>query len=225
MDRRRMPWSASSAAASPFYVAVVFPGEDLSRTRFSSPRWCSPRFSRAGSRAGSRAQASTPATGGTNNARDSGTPCEWSPVAMAFWFSPRATARDGSGFGARKNHRTRPTPSLQVALGASPDGGDGADVRTAVTTVASHNRVRVQPRDRRSGRLHGFRNFASDTWFSPSSGRRPATFLVLPARSTEGRHVSPATATATFQVPRSVRVSVRHRSLLRWKSARASCRQ
>jgi len=108
--------------------------------------------------------------------------------------------------GASVRTKVPPNPAIALAAWLSAHHlteGWGGYWDATVTTVASDNKVRVRPVVAVGGRLHGFGDLASDTWFAPTgSDHAPATFLVYEPKSPRD-DVNLVTATATFGEPKN----------------------
>lgn len=182
-----------------FFVIVVFPGENVSRIRYLLPAMVfaailagrlagvliGPVLDRATDRATTHAQAPRAVR------------------ALALGVAVVLVAGYAAETGA--STRTQNPPNREIALAEWLSAhrlteGWGGYWHAAVTTVVSDNTVRIRPVIGVRGRLHGFGNFAADTWFDLSSNRRPSTFLVYEPSSPWG-DVNLVTATATFGEP------------------------
>ncbi len=180
-----------------FYAAVVFPGENVSRTRYLLPAMVyaailAGRF--AGALAGIVAERASDA-GNARVGRTARTVAVAVALVLAAGYGTETVAS------VRTTNPPNPALALESWLSARHlTNGWGGYWDAALTTVLSHDGVRLHPVIGVHGRLHGFGNFASDSWFSPSSGTGPATFLVYQPGAPWG-DVNAATASATFGEP------------------------
>ena len=181
-----------------FYVMVVSPGENISRTRYLVPAMVFGAIL-AGRLAGwlvrvvvAHAAAQT-IPGWTRHAVRGGAIGAALLVAVAYVAATTSFART----------RNPPNPAIALSSWLSAHDlteGWGGYWDATVTTVASGDRVHVQPVVAVRGRLQGHRYFASDTWFSAKRSRSPSTFLIYRPRAPWGG-VNLASATATFGRP------------------------
>ena len=181
-----------------FFVGVVFPGENVSRTRYLLPAMVF-----AAILAGRFASRVVGDVFDGVGARRAGLRAERGMRTVAVAVALVLLA----GYGAETVASTRttnpPNPAIALAAWLSAEhltDGWGGYWDATVTTVASDEHVRVRPVIAVGGRLHAFGDLASDTWFSARSGRLPARFLVYQPRSPWG-DVNLATATTTFGNP------------------------
>ena len=184
-----------------FYVAVVFPGENVSRTRYLLPAMVFGAVL-AGRLAGALVGGAIERAAGRWSA-----PAPVRNAARGVAAAVALVLVAGYVAGSVAPVRTRNPPNPAIALAAWLSAhhltqGWGGYWDATVTTVAGDDHVRVDPVIVVRGRLHGFGDLASDSWFASSSrsGRPPATFLVYEPGAPWG-NVNRATATATFGPP------------------------
>ena len=183
-----------------FFVMVVFPGENVSRARYLLPATVFGAIL-AGRLAGALIGSVL------DGVSERATSHMWTSrvsraVAAALVVVLVAGYAAETGASARSENPPNPAVALAAWLSAHHlTNGWGGYWDATVTTVASHNNIRIRPVIGVGGRLHAFGNLASATWFAPTgSHREPATFLVYEPTSPWG-NVNLATATATFGEP------------------------
>lgn len=181
------------------YVVVIFPGENVSRTRYLLPAMVCGAIlgGRFASRHLGRMLDRSLAT--RNQRRRRLLPIGVLATAVLVLVGAGNVA--GSIASARTT--TLPTPPVVLAAWLSAHHlthGWGGYWDATVVTVVSNDQVRVVPVIGVHGQLHGFADLASDAWFTDHSGAPQSTFLVYEPRSPWG-DVTLATATATFGKP------------------------